>query len=136
MVPEGNVLNKTLCLFNFAFSESPNTLSWFFGFVCLFVFLSFLFLSHECTIPLQVCSQLLQSCPALCKPLDYSQPGSWRLPRQEDWDGLPFSPPADLPHPGIKPLSPALTGRFSTTNATRENLIAAHSATAKENTPC
>ena len=33
--------------------------------------------------------------------------------RQESWSGLPFPPPGDLPHPGIKPVSlapPALTG--------------------------
>ena len=28
--------------------------------------------------------------------------------RQEDWSGLPFSSPEDLPDPGIKPGSPAL----------------------------
>ena len=27
--------------------------------------------------------------------------------RQEHWSGLPFPPPGDLPHPGIKPTSPA-----------------------------
>ena len=27
---------------------------------------------------------------------------------QEDWSGLPFPPPGDLPDPGIKPVSPAL----------------------------
>jgi len=27
--------------------------------------------------------------------------------RQEYWIGLPFSSPGDLPHPGIKPASPA-----------------------------
>ena len=26
--------------------------------------------------------------------------------RQESWSGLPFPPPGDLPHPGIKPMSP------------------------------
>ena len=26
--------------------------------------------------------------------------------RQEYWSGLPFLPPGDLPHPGIKPDSP------------------------------
>ena len=37
--------------------------------------------------------------------------------RQEYWGGLPFSAPADLPYPGIKPrslASPALAGRFLT----------------------
>ena len=28
--------------------------------------------------------------------------------RQEHWTGQPFPPPGDLPHPGIKPGSPAL----------------------------
>ena len=28
--------------------------------------------------------------------------------RQEYWSGLPFLPPGDLPHPGIKPESPGL----------------------------
>jgi len=28
--------------------------------------------------------------------------------RQEYWNGLPFSPPEDLPNPGIKPWSPSL----------------------------
>ena len=35
--------------------------------------------------------------------------------RQEYWSGLPFPSPGDLPNPGIKPISPALTGRFFTT---------------------
>ena len=32
--------------------------------------------------------------------------------RQEYWSGLPFPPPGDLPDPGIKPVSPALAGKF------------------------
>ena len=35
--------------------------------------------------------------------------------RQEYWSRLPFPSPGDLPNPGIKPASPALTGRFFTT---------------------
>ena len=38
--------------------------------------------------------------------------------RQEDWHELQFPPPGDLPHPGIKPVSPAspaLAGGFFTT---------------------
>ena len=35
--------------------------------------------------------------------------------RQEYWSRLPFPPPRDLPDPGIKPRSPALAGRFFTT---------------------
>ena len=35
--------------------------------------------------------------------------------RQEYWSGLPFPSPGDLPNPGIQPESPALAGRFFTT---------------------
>ena len=35
--------------------------------------------------------------------------------RQEYQHGLPFPPPGDLPHPGIKPEPPALAGIFFTT---------------------
>ena len=43
--------------------------------------------------------------------------------QQEYWSGLPFSPPGDLPNPGIEPtspMSPALAGGFCTTSATWE----------------
>ena len=35
-------------------------------------------------------------------------PLSMEFPRQEYWSGLPFPSPADLPNPGIGPMSPAL----------------------------
>ena len=35
-------------------------------------------------------------------------PLSIGFPRQEYWSGLPFPSPGHLPHPGIKPASPAL----------------------------
>ena len=35
--------------------------------------------------------------------------------RHEYWSELPFSPPGDLPNPGIEPGSPALAGRLFTT---------------------
>ena len=47
-------------------------------------------------------------------------PLSMGFPRQEYWSGLPFSPPGDLPDPGISPespASPALAGGFFTTRA-------------------
>ena len=47
----------------------------------------------------------------------------WRFSRQEYWSRLPRPPPGDLPHPGIEPsslMSPALAGRFFTTNITWE----------------
>ena len=35
-------------------------------------------------------------------------PLSMGFSRQEDWSGLPFPSPGDLPNPGIKPRSPKL----------------------------
>ena len=40
---------------------------------------------------------------------------SMEFPRQEYWSGLPFPSPGDLPDPGIEPPSPALAGKFFTT---------------------
>ena len=37
------------------------------------------------------------------------------FPRQEYWSGLPFPFPGDLPDPEIEPTSPALAGKFFTT---------------------
>ena len=45
-------------------------------------------------------------------------PLSMGFPRQEYWGGLPFPSPGERPDPGIKPIppaSPALAGRFFTT---------------------
>ena len=51
-----------------------------------------------------------KSCPTLCDPMDCSPPGYCvhGFSRQEHWSGLPFPSPANLPDPGIKPMSPAL----------------------------
>ena len=38
----------------------------------------------------------------------YQASPSMGFSRQEYWSGLPFPSPGDLPHPGIKPKSPAL----------------------------
>ena len=43
--------------------------------------------------------------------------------RQEYWSGLSFPSPGDLPDPGIKPTSPALAGRFFTTEPPRKPKI-------------
>ena len=40
---------------------------------------------------------------------------SMGFPRLEYWTVLPFPSPGDLPNPGIEPMSPALAGRFYTT---------------------
>ena len=44
-------------------------------------------------------------------------PLSMGFPRQEYWRGLLFPPLGDLPVPRVKPTSPALAGRFFTTDA-------------------
>ena len=42
-------------------------------------------------------------------------PLSMGFPKQEYWSRLPFPPPGDFLNPGIKLTSPALAGRFFTT---------------------
>ena len=60
-----------------------------------------------------VCAKLLQSCPTLCAPIDYSPPGE-----------LVATPSSrGFPDPGIEPvslMSPKLAGRFFTASATWE----------------
>ena len=55
-------------------------------------------------------SEVAQSCPTLCNPIDCSLPGSsiMEFSKQEYGSGLPFPSPEDLPDPRIKPGSPAL----------------------------
>ena len=62
--------------------------------------------------------------PTLCDPVDCSlqAPLSMRFFRQY-WGGLAFPPAGDLPHPGIKPRSPALASRFFTTEQSREEFV-------------
>ena len=42
-------------------------------------------------------------------------PVSMGFPKQEYWSRLPSPPPGDLPNPGMEHTSPALAGRFFTT---------------------
>ena len=58
-------------------------------------------------------SEVAQSCPTLCDPMDYSPPGisvngisQARI--LESGSGLPFPSPRDLPETGTEPGSPAL----------------------------
>ena len=68
-----------------------------------------------------ICVLVAQSCPTLCDPMDCSLPGSsvHGILQQEDWCGLPFPPPRDLPDPGTEPTSTALAGGFFTTELQR-----------------
>ena len=52
----------------------------------------------------------------------HQAPLSMGFSRQEYWSGVPFPPPGHLPNPGIEPSfpeSPALAGRFFTTESPR-----------------
>ena len=53
-------------------------------------------------------------------------PLSIEFPKQEYWNGLPFPSPGDLPYPGIKPASPALAGRFFTTEPSGKPALTIH----------
>ena len=61
-----------------------------------------------------VCAQLLSCVWLFATPWNVAlqAPLFTRFSRQENWSGLPFCPPGDLPNPGIKPESPVLTGVF------------------------
>ena len=87
--------------------------------------LSLFWLSYH--VPDTVGIYLLSHVWLFCDPMDCSWPGSLSMgfPRQENWSRLPFPAPRDLPHPGIKPMSPAspaLAGRVFTTELPRKPL--------------
>ena len=68
------------------------------------------------------CCLVPKSCPVLCDPMDCSQPGHsvHGISQARIWSQLPFPSPGDLPSPGIKPVSPALTDRSFTTEPPRK----------------
>ena len=81
---------------------------------------------YDCWGKVRMCAKVLQSCPTLCHPVDYSPPGSsvqWILQaRTLEWVAISFS--GDLPDPEIEPVSPvspALTGGFFTNGTTWED---------------
>ena len=55
-------------------------------------------------------SEVTQSCLTFSIPwtVAHQAPLSMEIFRQEQWSGLPFPSPGDLPNPGIEPGSPAL----------------------------
>ena len=81
---------------------------------------------------LKVSAKLCQSFLTLCNPMDCSPPSSSvqgvLQARILEW--LPFPSPGDLPRPGIKCTSPALTGRFFTTEPPGKPQIYAAAAAA------
>ena len=66
--------------------------------------------------------KLLQLYPTLCDPIDFSPPGSsvHGILQERILEWLAISSPGDLPNPGMECWSPALAGRFFTTNAAGE----------------
>ena len=48
------------------------------------------------------------------------------FPRQAYWSRLPFPSLGDLPDPGIEPTSPALAGRFFTTEPPGKSSLCVH----------
>ena len=56
----------------------------------------------------------------------HQAPLSMEFSRQEYWSGLPFPSPGDLLPPGIEPASPALAGRFFTTEPPEKPLLLSH----------
>ena len=57
------------------------------------------------------------------------------FPRQEYWSRLPFPSPGDLPDPGIEPVSPALAGRFFTTEPPDKHMLYAAAAKSLQSCP-
>ena len=72
---------------------------------------------HSFVFPCCCCYLVAKSCLTLCNPMNciaHQAPLSMGFPGQEYRSGLPFPLPGDLPHPGIKTVSPALAGGFFT----------------------
>ena len=67
-------------------------------------------MSNFIYLELESQSEVAQSCPTFCDPMDCSLPAPpcMGFSRQEYWSGLPFPSPGDLPDPGFEPWSPAL----------------------------
>ena len=55
-------------------------------------------------------SEVAQSCPTVCDPMD---PPSMEFSRQEYQSVLPFPSPGNLPNPGIEPGSASIASRRS-----------------------
>ena len=71
----------------------------------------------EMTLHACLHAKSFQSCPTLLDPMGCSLLGSsvHRIPQARILEWVVISPPGNLPNPGIEPASPALAGRFFTT---------------------
>ena len=100
------------------------------AFLCItyhFSCLASLFSHFHCPGFVCVCAQSLGRVQHFVTPwtVAHQVPLFMEFSRQECWNGLPFPPPGDLPDPGIEavspPTSPALAGRFFTTEPPGKN---------------
>ena len=66
-----------------------------------------------------------KSCPMVLQPhgLQPTRPLCPWVSQARILEWLPCPPPGDLPHPGIRPISPSLEGRFFTTEPSGKPLI-------------
>ena len=71
--------------------------------ICLFIYMLAVGLVTNSCLTLVTPQTVARQAPL---PMGFS--------RQGYWSGLPFPAPGDLPDPGFKPRSPALTGFFTT----------------------
>ena len=113
-VTQALIHRKTLSL--------PHTLPWFF-YQNRWLLLSCFVINW---FPLFVCvlSHLVVSDSSVTPwTVAHQAPLSTGFPRQENWSGLSFSSPGDFPDPGTKPMSPALTGRFFSTEPPEKPLF-------------
>ena len=77
------------------------------------------FLFYKLCVCVCLCAKSLLSCSTLCDHVNYSLSGFsvHGVLQTRILNGLPWPSPTDLPHPGIKPVSLALQGRFSLPSA-------------------
>ena len=88
-------------------------------FKCSQCFLSSDVYSQSLSIPPSsyCCYLVVRLCPSLCNPLDYSTAAFsvHGISQAQSLEWLSLPSPGDLPDPRIQPTSPALAGRFFTT---------------------
>ena len=104
-----------------------------FGF-CLFVCFTFRILASSVKTACLISLFSLVRLFATAWTLAHQIPLSMGFSRQESWSGLPRPPPRDLSNPGVEPMtpvSPALTGRFSTAEPWGKPLVKVAAAAAK-----
>ena len=85
-----------------------------------------MFLKKKKTVPCSPCCLVAKCDPFFPTPWAIAPQTlcPWDLLRQEDCSRLPFPFPGDLPNLGIKPESPALAGRFFTTEPPGKHSLA------------